>query len=472
MAVTKIKAIKSTVNKAVDYITNPLKTDGKLLVSGFKVEPPFAAIEFKMTSELAKELKGDYTNTGNGNNLAYHTIQSFAKVDKITPEEAHELGKQLADTMLQEKHEYVIATHIDKGHIHNHIIFNAISFADFKKFRSEPYKTAAMIREISDRLCEVNGLYVVKEPMGKGKGHKEWQEAKNGTSWKAQIQAAIDQAIPQATDYNSFVELMKQAKIEVREGKHIAFKLEEQQQRFVRGKTIGRNYTKEGLVEAIKNKAIRQEQPTKGKTHERLKGDLHNPKKVPFTLHKRVIYETRKQKLTATKELAHMLVLLRHETISKLSDFEIRIDALKAQSRVIKDDMKKLDGKNAQYKKAAKYLVSYHQYLPIKQQHDQQSIFTKKQFYNQHQSELLAFEHAFKQLEKMSINTKANPNKVVDLVKQQSVQISELQDQYKQTDSRINELKKAQGMVQSIIKPQQKEPQRAIKKRESRTMID
>jgi len=464
MAVTKIKAIKSTVYKAIDYITNPLKTDGKLLVSGFKVEPPFAAIEFKMTSELGKEIKGDYTKTGSGNNLAYHTIQSFAKVDKITPEDAHELGKQLADEMLEGKHEYVIATHIDKGHIHNHIIFNAISFADFKKFRSEPYKTAAMIREISDRLCEENSLYVVKEPMGKGKSHKEWQETRNGTSWKAQIQAAIDQAILQATDYNSFIVLMKQAQIEVKEGKHIAFKLEGQQQRFVRGKTIGQGYTKEGLIEAIKNKAKIHKQPSKGTTPSRLKGDLHNPKKVPFTLNKRVAYETRKQKITATKELANMLVLLRHETITKLSDFEIKIDALKTQSKVIKGNIKQLDGKNAQYKEAAKYLVSYHQYLPIKQQHDQQTIFTKKGFYNSHESELLAFEHAIKQLEKLSINTTVNPEKVVELLKEQTGQILALQAQYKQTDSRINELKKAHDMVQKIIEPQQEELQKTIRK--------
>ena len=462
MAVTKIKAIKSTVNKAIDYITNPQKTDGKLLVSGFRVEPPFAAIEFKMTSELAKELKGDYTNTGNGNNLAYHTIQSFTKFDKITPVEAHELGKQLADEMLQGKHEYVIATHIDKGHIHNHIIFNAIAFADFKKFRSEPYKTAAMIREISDRLCEEKGLYVIKEPMGKGKGHKEWLETNNGTSWKAQIQAAIDQVIPKASDYNNFVELMKQAKIEVKEGKHIAFRLEGQQ-RFVRGKTIGENYTKDGLIEVIKNKTRLQEHPNKSKIHERLKGALHNPKKVPFTLDKRVAYETRKQKIKATKELAHVLVLLRHETIRKLSDFEIQFDALKAQSSVIKGDMKQLDSKNAQYKEAAKYLVSYNKYLPIKQQHDQKSIFTKKQFYSTHVSELLAYGHALKQLEKMNINTTVKSDKVLDLVKQQTHQISELQAKYKQTDSRINELKKAQKMVQKIINPQLEESQKDIK---------
>ena len=461
MAITKIKAIKSTVNKAIDYIINPLKTDGKLLVSGFQVEPPFAAIEFKMTAELAKELKGDYTKTGKGNNLAYHTIQSFAKFDKITPEEAHELGKKLADEMLHEKHEYVIATHIDKGHIHNHIIFNAISFEDFRKFRSEPYKTAAIIREISDRLCEQNSLNVVKEPNGKGKGHKEWQETRNGTSWKAQIQAAIDQAIPQATDYKDFVKLMNQAKIEVKEGKHIAFKLEGQQ-RFVRGKTIGENYTKEGIDEAVRT----QKKLSIQKKNEQLKGNLHNPKKVQITLNKRVSYETRKQKIMATKELAHMLVLLHRETISKLSDFDIRIDTLKKQSIVIKVDMHQLDGKNAQYKQAAKYLLSYHKYLPIKQQQDRQStILTKnKRFYSKHESELLAFEHALKQLEKLSINTTVNPDKVVELVKQQSSQISELQAKYKQTDSRIDELKKAQDMVQKIIKPQQEEPLRDINK--------
>ena len=463
MAITKIKAIKATVNKAIAYITNPQKTDGKLLVSGFNVEPTYAAIDFKMTAELAKEIKGDYSNTGKANNLAYHTIQSFAKFDKITPEEAHELGKKLADEMLQGKHEYVIATHIDKGHIHNHIISNAISFEDFKKFRTEPYKTAAKIRGISDRLCEEKGLYVVKEPNGKGMGHKEWQETKNGTSWKAQIQAAIDKAILLATDYNSFIELMKQAEIEVKEGKHIAFKLE-RQQRFVRGKTIGESYTKEGIVEAIKNSAKIQDQSKRGKNTVRIKGDVHNAKKIQVTLNKRVVHETRKQKITATKELANMLVLLRRETISKLRDFDIRIDLLKEQSRVIKGNMKQLDDKNTQYKEAAKYLVSYNKYLPIKQQYDKQSMLTKKGFYSKHESELLAFEHALKQLEKMSININVNPEKVVELVKQQTGQISELQAQYKQTDNRIDELKKAQEMVQKIIKPQQGEQQQDKKK--------
>ena len=116
------------------------------------------------------------------------------------------------------------------------------------------------------------------------------------------------------------------------------------------------------------------------------------------------------------------------------------------------------------YKEAAKYLVSYHKYLPIKQQNDKQTMLTKKGFYSKHESELLAFEHALKQLEKMSINTHVNPEKIVELVKQQTDQISELKAQYNKTDSRINELKKAQEMVQRIIKPQQEEHHRHIKK--------
>lgn len=88
MAVTKIKGIKVTVEKAIDYIVNPDKTDGKILVSGFQVVPAFAAYEFKATAELAQELNGDYTNTGSANVQAYHLIQSFSK-DAIMADQAH-----------------------------------------------------------------------------------------------------------------------------------------------------------------------------------------------------------------------------------------------------------------------------------------------------------------------------------------------------------------------------------------------
>ena len=151
MAITKIHAIKSTLGKALAYIENPDKTDGQMLVSGYNCEPQTASIDFEMTAVLAHKARN--LKRKRSTNLAYHLIQSFSPEDAVTPEQAHELGKKMAFEYTGGKYEYVVATHIDKGHIHNHIMLNAVSFYDYKKLRTVPYRTARQIRDISDRLC-------------------------------------------------------------------------------------------------------------------------------------------------------------------------------------------------------------------------------------------------------------------------------------------------------------------------------
>lgn len=126
MAVTKIKPIKSTLSKALDYIENPDKTDGKMLVSSFGCSYETADIEFEYTLSQALQ---------KGNNLAFHLIQSF-EPGEVDYQKAHEIGKQLADAVTKGQHEYVLTTHIDKGHVHNHIIFCAVNFADHHKYNS------------------------------------------------------------------------------------------------------------------------------------------------------------------------------------------------------------------------------------------------------------------------------------------------------------------------------------------------
>ena len=116
MAVTKIKPIKSTLSKALDYIENPDKTDGKMLVSSFGCSYETADIEFEYTLSQALQ---------KGNNLAFHLIQSF-EPGEVDYQKAHEIGKQLADAVTKGQHEYVLTTHIDKGHIHNHIIYASL----------------------------------------------------------------------------------------------------------------------------------------------------------------------------------------------------------------------------------------------------------------------------------------------------------------------------------------------------------
>jgi type IV secretory pathway VirD2 relaxase len=162
---------------------NDDKTQGKLLVSGFRCAAATAETDFYITEKMAKaHSRKDTTNIGGSDIKAYHMIQSFSKNEKLTAEKAHELGEELAREFLGGKYEYVLTTHVDKGHIHNHIVFNAYSQDDAKKFRTVPYKTAERLRDISDGICEKSGLLVLENAKGAGYGHWEWEERNKGSS--------------------------------------------------------------------------------------------------------------------------------------------------------------------------------------------------------------------------------------------------------------------------------------------------
>lgn len=260
MAVTKIHAIKSTLSKALAYIENPDKTQEQLLVSGYNVDPLMASVEFEMTAAMAMELKGNYTKTGGANNLAYHLIQSFSPDDDVTPAQAHEIGKQLADKFLEGKYEYVISTHVDKGHIHNHIILNAVSFYDHKKLQTKPYKTAAQIRAISDNLCAENNLSVIRKGEKLGYSHTEYIERKKNTSWKSEIRKRLNFILKSATSFEEFQAAAEAMGIQVDDsGKHIKFKIEGQQ-RWARGKSLADTdtYTSSGITNKLQNNSAAQ----------------------------------------------------------------------------------------------------------------------------------------------------------------------------------------------------------------------
>ena len=184
MAVTKNHPINSTLKKAIEYICNPDKTDGTLLVDSYGCTPETADIEFAWTHKKTNEKSA---------HLARHLIQSFAS-GETTPEQAHEIGKRLADEILGGRYEYIISTHTDRDHIHNHIIFNDVSFVDYRHSHINKkwyYET----RKVSDRLCEEYGLSVIPQNENKGKSYIEYTAAKQGTSYKAQLKADIDKDV-------------------------------------------------------------------------------------------------------------------------------------------------------------------------------------------------------------------------------------------------------------------------------------
>lgn len=225
MAITKIHAIKSTLGKALAYIENPDKTDGQMLVSGYNCEPQTASIDFEVTAVLSHKARN--LKRKRSTNLAYHLIQSFSPEDVVTPEQAHELGKKLAFEYTGGKYEYVVATHIDKGHIHNHIMINAVSFYDYKKLRTVPYRTARQIRDISDRLCMEAHLSVIDDPQKIGQLYPENAGKKKSVSNRTEIRKRLNFCLERATDYSQFLSMAKELEITPTiRGKHMSYLLD------------------------------------------------------------------------------------------------------------------------------------------------------------------------------------------------------------------------------------------------------
>lgn len=152
MAITKIHPIKATLNYAIDYITDAHKTDEKVLIDAFDCLPSSAAVQFFRTREDAH---------ARGNVLARHLIQSFLP-GETTPEQAQEIGLSLCANVLKDEYEYVLAMYVDKGHLHNHIIFNNVNKETGKCYQSNK-RSYHRIRTISDNLCKENHLSVIDE---------------------------------------------------------------------------------------------------------------------------------------------------------------------------------------------------------------------------------------------------------------------------------------------------------------------
>ena len=183
MAVTKIHGIKTTVDKAIEYICNPDKTDQNLYISSFACSPETAVLDFKYTLDHTHDCR-DPHNT----NKAFHLIQAFSP-GEVSYEEAHQIGKELADRLLEGKYSYVLTTHTDKGHVHNHLIFcsaDNITFSHYHDCKKNYWK----IRNLSDTLCQEHNLSTIMPNGKKGMKYNEWAANKSESSKKAQLRKA------------------------------------------------------------------------------------------------------------------------------------------------------------------------------------------------------------------------------------------------------------------------------------------
>ena len=283
MAITKIHAIQATVNKAVDYICNTAKTDESILISSFGCSPETAAFDFKFA--LSKTNQVDP-------NKAFHLIQAFMP-GEVSYKEAHQIGIELADKLLEGKYSYIVATHIDKGHVHNHIIFCAADNINHEKYH-DCKKTYYHIRHMNDELCSEHQLSVLPPTDQRGKTYKEWLSNKSNSSWKTRLNNDIDEAIQTADTYEDFLDLIRAKGYEIKGEtfdakslKYISFRPLDCEH-FIRGRanSLGSEYTKERIKERIEEKAL-----------------IQPKKRIPFpTKKKQLVKDYSSKKLIDTSE--------------------------------------------------------------------------------------------------------------------------------------------------------------------------
>ena len=367
------------MSKAIAYILNPEKTDEKLLVSSYGCASETAAREFEWTRKIAEQKGMNPVRI-----IARHVIQSF-EIGEVTPELAHEIGKQFADEILGGKYEYVLTTHIDKDHVHNHLIFNAVDFMDYHAYKS--YKRIYYdMREVSDRLCKENGLSVIPPSQNKGMGYKEYTEAKRGTSWKQKLKQTIDRLVITAKDYDDFLRLMQEAGYEIKTGKYISFRAEGQE-RFTRSKTIGENYTEERIKERIAGRTPRRSRKQTAPKGISLIGDIQE--RIRLIDSKGYEY---KAKLTILKEAARTLNYLTENNLLQYADLERKVEDVHSSYDRTGKELKGVEARLREVQPLIKNISNYQRLKPVYDAF--QKAKDKPGFKAKHEAELVIFEAA------------------------------------------------------------------------------
>ena len=417
------------MSKAIAYILNPEKTDEKLLVSSYGCASETAAREFEWTRKIAEQKGMNPVRI-----IARHVIQSF-EIGEVTPELAHEIGKQFADEILGGKYEYVLTTHIDKDHVHNHLIFNAVDFMDYHAYKS--YKRIYYdMREVSDRLCKENGLSVIPPSQNKGMGYKEYTEAKRGTSWKQKLKQTIDRLVITAKDYDDFLRLMQEAGYEIKTGKYISFRAEGQE-RFTRSKTIGENYTEERIKERIAGRTPRRSQRQTTPKGISLIGDIQERIRLIDSKG----YE-HKAKLTILKEAARTLNYLTENNLLQYADLEKKVEDVHSSYDRTGKELKGVEARLREVQPLIKNISNYQRLKPVYDAF--QKAKDKPGFKAKHEAELVIFEAARSTLLAMQ-----GDEKLPSLKTLQAEQQRLLEEQQRLYDERAK-LKKEVKQIETI----------------------
>ena len=244
--VNKVKTARQCITQRLDYIMNPQKTNDGVLISTYACSPETAADEFML---YRQQYQANTGRTQESEVIAYHVRQAF-KPGEITPEEANEIGKELAEKITGGNHAFVVATHIDKHHIHNHIIFCSNDLECRHKFR-DMKRSAKDVVQLSDSLCREHSMSVIEHPQDKTVSYDKWQGNQKKTTRRDDLRMMIDAALRMQPDgFDALMQLLEDAGCLIKRGAHISIKPPEGE-RYIRLNSLGPEYDEAALRKVL-----------------------------------------------------------------------------------------------------------------------------------------------------------------------------------------------------------------------------
>ena len=432
--ISKNQTLKECIQFHIDYAKNPEKTQNGLLVSAYECNPETATEEFLISKKMY-EMITKRSQPKDKDNISYMLMQSF-KPEEITPQEAHEIGYQFAYEFTKGEHQFVISTHTNKNHIHNHIEINSTSLDCTHKFNA--YKRWGIsAQKLSDKICKEHCLSTIKEPQQKGKHYAEWKAKKENKSWKQALKNTIDEIIPQSKDFEDFMENMRKQGYEVKQGKQISFRAVGQN-RFTRMKTLGVEYTEIAIAEKIKLQQLKEKTSKKSITSFI---DIEQKKKEG----KGAAYE-QWAKIFNVKQAANTVNFLTENDIN-YQTLEQQVQNSTERFHEISDQLKQKEKQIKEVLELKTNIIYYARTIDIYKQY--QKTKDKQNFQKEHSEDIIKHEKAKAFFEKT--NQKKLP-KVKELQQQYQNLLAEKQQLYQQYTTAKKEMLEYQTAKQNMDK--------------------
>ena len=342
----KGRTVAEALDRVTDYVENPEKTNGGDLVTAYQCNPSIVDQEFLFSKRQYAATTG--RERKDNDVIAYHLRQSF-KPGEITPELANKIGYDLAMSLTKGKHAFIVCTHVDKHHIHSHIVFNSTAIDCTRKFRNF-WRSSFAIRKISDMLCLENGLSVIAEPKPSRGSYGTWLGEDKPPTVRGQLEQIIDTALGQGCkDFDSFLAAMKTAGAEVKRGKQI-----------IVPKAKAAVQSRPNLLIDIQAKMQQANSPG---------------------------FE-RWAKIFNLKEMAKTVIYLQEKGLTDLGELEKVCDAVVQKFNDLSDQLKAASARMKDISELQKHIGAYGKTREIYAQYRKLTGRKREKFYEQHSSEI------------------------------------------------------------------------------------